>query len=41
MTVNEQAFLFCGEIFVLSFVTIWAFWFVEKLRGDSAPKPRR
>jgi hypothetical protein len=41
MSVNAQAFLLCGEVFLLSFVAIWAFWFVEKLRGNRAPKPRR
>jgi hypothetical protein len=30
-------FLACGAFFVLSFVMIWAFWFVERLRGASAP----
>ena len=30
-------FLACGAFFALSFVTIWAFWFVERLRGASAP----
>jgi hypothetical protein len=35
----EQAFLFCGGIFLLSFLAIWAFWFVERWRGDNAPKP--
>ena len=30
-------FLACGGIFVLSFVAIGAFWFVERLRGASAP----
>lgn len=34
----QQALLLCGSIFVLSFFTIWAFWFIERLRGDSAPK---
>ncbi|MBR1287141.1 hypothetical protein JQ597_34320 [Bradyrhizobium sp. AUGA SZCCT0177] len=33
-----NVFLFCALIFVCSFVAIWAFWFVEKLRGDSAPQ---
>jgi len=31
MTVAQQAFLFTGEIFVLSFVAIYAMWFVDKL----------
>jgi hypothetical protein len=38
MTNVEQAFLLCGGAFLLSFFAIWAFWFVERLRGDSAPK---
>ena len=29
-------FLACGGIFLLSFFMIWAFWFVERLRGASA-----
>ena len=29
--------LACGGFFVLAFVAIWAFWFVERLRGSSAP----
>lgn len=35
---DMNVFLFCAAIFVLSFFTIWAFWMVEKLRGNSAPK---
>jgi hypothetical protein len=31
-------FLACGGIFLLSFFMIWAFWFVERLRGASAPQ---
>jgi hypothetical protein len=31
MTVAEQAFIFTGEIFVLSFVAIYAMWFAERL----------
>jgi uncharacterized membrane protein len=30
--------LACGGFFVLSFAMIWAFWFVERLRGASAPQ---
>jgi hypothetical protein len=30
-------FLACGGIFLLSFLAIGAFWFVERLRGASAP----
>jgi hypothetical protein len=33
----SPTFLACGGIFALSFVAIWAFWFVERLRGASAP----
>ena len=32
-----STFLACGGIFALSFVAIWAFWYVERLRGASAP----
>ncbi len=32
-----STFLACGGIFVLSFVAIGAFWFAERLRGESAP----
>jgi hypothetical protein len=34
---SVPTFLVCGGFFVLSFVTIWAFWYVERLRGASAP----
>jgi hypothetical protein len=37
MTSYASTFLACGGMFVLSFVAIWAFWFVEGLRGASAP----
>ena len=30
--------LLCSGVVALSFLAIWAFAFVEKLRGDSAPK---
>ncbi len=33
-----STFLTCAGIFVLAFVAIWAFWFVERLRGSSAPR---
>ncbi|EGP07184.1 hypothetical protein CSIRO_3192 [Bradyrhizobiaceae bacterium SG-6C] len=39
MSVALQAALSSGAIFVLAFVAIWAFWFVERL-GNSAPKAR-
>jgi hypothetical protein len=32
MSSAEQAFLLTGELFVLSFVAIYAFWFADKLR---------
>ena len=34
---SSATFLACGAFFALSFVTIWAFWLVERLRGASAP----
>jgi hypothetical protein len=37
MDTSSATFLACGAFFVLSFVTIWAFWFVERLRGANAP----
>jgi hypothetical protein len=37
MDTSSATFLACGAFFALSFVTIWAFWFVERLRGASAP----
>ena len=33
-----STFLACGGIFLLAFFMIWAFWFVERLRGASAPQ---
>jgi hypothetical protein len=39
MTVAEQAFLFTGELFVLSFAAIFAFWFADKLRRNFTGKP--
>ena len=32
MSAAEQAFLLTGELFVLSFLAIGAFWFADKLR---------
>jgi uncharacterized membrane protein len=32
-----STFLACGGMFLLSFFAIWVFWFVERLRGASAP----
>jgi hypothetical protein len=34
MSSAEQAFLLTGELFVLSFVAIYAFWFADKLRRN-------
>ena len=39
MSVAEQAFLLTGELFVLSFVAIYAFWFADKLRRNFTGKP--
>ena len=36
MDTSSATFLACGAFFALSFVTIWAFWFVERLR-EQAP----
>ena len=36
-TSTVPTFLACGAFFVLSFVMIWAFWYVERLRGANAP----
>jgi hypothetical protein len=32
MTVAQQAFILTGEIFVLSFVAIYAIWLADRLR---------
>jgi hypothetical protein len=34
MSNAAQAFLFSGEVFVLSFVAIFLFWFAERLRSN-------
>jgi len=39
MTVSQQAFLLTGEIFVLSFAAIFAFWFADRLRRNFFGKP--
>jgi hypothetical protein len=36
-TSTVPTFLACGAFFTLSFVMIWAFWYVERLRGANAP----
>ena len=38
MSAAEQAFVLTGELFVLSFVTIGAFWFADKLRRSLTGK---
>jgi hypothetical protein len=37
MDTSSATFLACGAFFELSFVTIWAVWVVERLRGANAP----
>lgn len=37
MDTSSATLLACGGFFALSFAMIWAFWFVERLRGASAP----
>jgi hypothetical protein len=39
MSVAEQAFLLTGELFVLAFLAIGAFWFADKLRRNLTGKP--
>ena len=34
MSVAQQAFLLTGELFVLSFAAIFAFWFADRLRRN-------
>ena len=36
-TNSVSTLLACGGFFLLAFIAIWAFWFVERLRGASAP----
>jgi hypothetical protein len=38
MSAAEQAFLLTGELFVLSFAAIFAFWFADKLRRNFTGK---
>ena len=38
MSAAEQAFILTGELFVLSFVAIYAFWFADKLRRNFTGK---
>ena len=39
MSVAQQALLLTGELFVLSFVAIFAVWFAEKLRRNFTGQP--
>jgi hypothetical protein len=39
MSVAQQAFVLTGELFVLSFVGIFGFWFADKLRRNFTGKP--
>ena len=39
MSAADQAFIFVGELFVLSFAVIVAFWFADKLRRNLTGKP--
>lgn len=39
MTAAQQALLYTGELFVLSFVAIFAIWFADKLRRSFLGKP--
>ena len=38
MSTATQAFLFTGEIFVLSFVAIFLFWLADRLRSGFLEK---
>lgn len=38
MSVALQAAVASGAIFLLAFLSIWAFWFIERWRGNAAPK---
>ena len=39
MSVAEQAYLLTGELFLLSFLAIAAFWFADKIRRNLTGKP--
>jgi hypothetical protein len=39
MSVANQALLLTGELFVLSFLAIAAFWFADRLRRSFTGKP--
>ena len=38
MSAAEQAYLLTGELFVLSFIAIYAFWFADRLRRNFTGK---
>ena len=40
MTVAGQAFLFTGELFLLSFAAIFVIWFADRLRRNFIGKPQ-
>jgi hypothetical protein len=39
MSAAGQAFILVGELFVLSFVAIYAFWLADKLRRNFFGQP--
>jgi hypothetical protein len=39
MTVAEQAYLFTGELFLLSFAAIFVIWFADRLRRNFFGRP--
>jgi hypothetical protein len=39
-SVAGQTFLFCGGVFLLSLVAIFAFWALERLRTGGARRQR-
>jgi hypothetical protein len=39
MSVANQALLLTGELFVLSFLAIAAFWFADRIRRNVTGKP--
>jgi hypothetical protein len=39
MSAADKAFILTGELFVLSFAVIVAFWFADKLRRNLTGKP--
>ena len=39
MPTAMQAFIFTGELFLLSFAAIFAIWFADRLRSNFLGKP--